>query len=503
MRKLISRLGARPVGTALLFFVAGVLYASAMDWTPETFAQQSTKPTSAAVKSLEETSNAFVSIAEHVTPAVVAVQTQRMARANDIPRELRGIVPVPQGLQEGTGSGFVVSADGYIVTNNHVVADAERISVLMSDRKSYPARLVGRDPQTDVAVLKIDAKNLPTVALGNDEALRIGEWVLAIGNPLGLDFTVTAGIVSAKGRSSNEVPVTRNQWAITDFIQTDAAINRGNSGGPLVNIRGEVIGINTAIASETGTYTGYGFAIPIGLAKVVWEDLVENGSVRRAALGVNIREVSAEDAEVAGLKEIRGAHVAGCTPDSIAPSAACKAGVKQGDVIIALDGRPVDRVSGLQRIVRAKRAGDEVKVTVMRYGSQMDFRVKLASAVPDTTVVASAGARNPNRESNPAEKLGIEVAPLSEAFIRDASVPADYRGLQVVDVDLTGPARRLLAPDRDIIVAVLPAQTPIRSAEDLRKAIAAKRSGEILSLSVYDAAARQTRAVNIRIGGQQ
>jgi serine protease Do len=293
--------------------------------------------------------------------------------------------------------------------------------------------------------------------------------------------------------------VNTSAWGITDFIQTDAAINPGNSGGPLVNIRGEVVGINTAIASRTGTYTGYGFAIPVGLARVVWQDLVENGRVRRAALGVNIEEVSVEDAQVAGITEIRGAKVVSCTPDSIAPSAACRAGVEPNDVILTADGREVDRVSTLQRLVRAKKPGESIALRVMRYGKERQFNVKLVEANTAERPVAVADTRPPVRERNPGEPLGIEVAPLSDAFVRQLDVPREYRGLQVVDVDLSTAARRLFQPDRDILVAVLPAGTPLRTADDLRRVLSGRRAGDVVSLSVYDAGTGQTRAVNVRV----
>ena len=202
-------------------------------------------------------------------------------------------------IEQGSGSGFVISADGYILTNNHVVEGAEQVTVRLLDRREFKAKVIGTDPNTDVAVLKIDAKDLPPVALGNSDDARVGEWVLAIGNPLGegLTFTVTSGIVSAKGRALNGLPG-RGQGSIQDFIQTDAAINPGNSGGPLVSVRGEVIGINSAIASETGFYSGYGFAIPINLARTVMNQLIESGKVHRAALGVSIADVTLNDAAV-------------------------------------------------------------------------------------------------------------------------------------------------------------------------------------------------------------
>ncbi len=258
----------------------------------------------------------------------------------------------------------------------------------MTDRRTFPACVIGRDDTTDVAVLKIDQKGLPFTPLGDDNGTRIGEWVVAIGNPLGLDFTVTAGIVSAKGRDRNEVRVNQNSWAITDFIQTDAAINPGNSGGPLVNVRGEVIGINTAIASQTGYYSGYGFAIPITLAKEVLDDFIEHGKVRRAVLGVSIRDAQAEDAAVAGLKDVMGVLVQPYSPDNEG-SPARRAGIEPGDVITKADGKPADRVSTLQRIIRSHEPGESVEIEAWRFGTRKTFSVRLGEATDSTTRVAS------------------------------------------------------------------------------------------------------------------
>ena len=497
----ISKLRARPWGTALTFFAVGVLFASAMDWTPFSRAQGTTgsRQSMSSVKSMEESSNAFVSIAERVTPAVVAVQTHTNARTvqrgqnnphggvnpRDLPPELRNFQffngPQQVPSQEGTGSGFIISPDGYIVTNNHVVADADKITVAMTDHRTFEARLIGRDPQTDVAVIKIDAKNLPVISLGDDEKTRIGEWVLAIGNPLGLDFTVTAGIVSAKGRGSREVQLNNSPTSITDFIQTDAAINPGNSGGPLVNARGEVIGINTAIASGTGYYAGYGFAIPVDLAKTVWEDLIEHGTIVRAQLGINVQDVTAEDAQAAGLKDITGVEVAGCNP-SPTTSPACKAGVQMGDVILSLDGRNVDRTSALQRIIRAKKPGDYVDVKAMRYGKPVDVRVKLNQMV-DTSVVTASTDRKPKPSDNTLDRLGISVERVSDEFVKAANLPDRYRGLQVVDVDEDGGARGKFA-EGDVIIGVMPNRDPIRTEDDLKRALSSKKAGDVVSLEV-------------------
>ncbi len=248
-------------------------------------------------------------------------------------------------MQEVGGSGFIVTKDGYILTNNHVVEDADRVTVTLLDHRTFKAKVIGHDAQTDVAVLKIDASDLAVVPLGDDAKTRVGEWALAIGNPFGLDFTVTAGIISAKGRSTTQLrQLNGDDYAIQDFIQTDAAINPGNSGGPLVNIRGEVVGINSANASETGSYAGYGFAIPITLAKTVMDDLIAHGHVRRAILGAKINDATAVDAEANHLKSIEGVRIESFTDGSPAE----KAGMEAGDVVVKIDGKPADRVSTLQ-----------------------------------------------------------------------------------------------------------------------------------------------------------
>jgi serine protease Do len=518
-----SFLRARPWGTALTFFAVGVLFASAMDWTPFSHAQSSmtAKQTAAATRSLGESSDAFVAIAEHVTPAVVAIQTRTDPRPaastrnrRDIPQQFQGLPPElrqyfgddgSRPAQRGTGSGFIITPDGYIVTNRHVVADADQITVVMNNRKSFQATLVGLDPQTDVAVIKIEGRDLPTVSLGDDERLRIGEWVLAIGNPLGLDFTVTAGIVSAKGRGNQEVPVNNGGSAITDFIQTDAAINPGNSGGPLVNIRGEIVGINTAIASGTGRYEGYGFAIPIGLARLVWQDLIDHGRVIRAQLGVSITDVTAEDADAAGLKEITGVLIQSCNPDA-STSPACRAGIKEGDIVTEIDGQDVDRPSALQRVIRAKKPGDDAAVTLMRYGKQMNIKVHLNEMAREQAVASNSDRRTPIRDNNAGSKLGIEVEQVTDQFARANDLENQQRGLQVISVDQSGPAATKLAPGSDIIMNAWPSGDPIRTAADLQKALSGKRKGDIVSLKVLGNVgssqfAPQSRIVNIRVGG--
>lgn len=518
-----SKLARARVGVAVATaFVCGLVFASAADLTRFSWAQQgqaSARPSAQEVKPLADFGSAFEAIAEHVTPAVVSIQTERVARAGrrNFPRGSQpGIEdffrqfesPQQDRLQEGSGSGFIVSRDGYILTNNHVVADADRVTVGLLDKRTFTAKVVGRDATTDIAVVKIDATNLPVATLGDDAKSRVGQWVLAIGNPLQLDFTVTAGIISSKGRNLRNLLPSR--YAITDYIQTDAAINPGNSGGPLVNIRGEVIGVNSAIASQTGFYAGYGFAIPISLAKQVMTDLIAHGRVRRAVLGVGINDVTANGAQAAGLREIEGVMVESYSPSQDA-SPAARAGIELGDVIVAVDGKPTPRVSALQRIVRGYKPGETVAVDVVRFGARRTFRVRLVEAPSDDEqeVASASGPRGEGRTIGAGrtyDKLGITAEPVPEELASQARIPAQYRrGLLVTDISLTGPARNALVEGRDIIVRVLNPQPArdIRSGADLEGALSRLRSGDFVTLLLYNVQQGDgaTRVVTLRVGG--
>ncbi|MEO8879650.1 MAG: Do family serine endopeptidase [Gemmatimonadaceae bacterium] len=506
---------------AVAAFIGGLVVAAGFNLTPFGYAQQAgggAKPPQAAIQQVTDASNAFVAIAEHVTPAVVSIQMERQARPVKNPH---GQQQIPPGMEdffkqfdprqqqqqqpmEGSGSGFLVSSDGYILTNNHVVADADKLTVTLLDKRVFKARVIGRDPTTDVAVIKIDGTGFPTLNLGNDETSRVGEWVLAVGNPLGLDFTVTAGIISAKGRSGQLRGLYASQYAIVDYLQTDAAINPGNSGGPLINSHGDVIGINSAIASGTGYYSGYGFAIPITLAKTVMNDLIQFGRVRRAILGVSISDLRPEDAQAAGLKEIRGALVGGGTPGQSSPAEL--AGIEAGDVIVGIDGTPVDRVAQLQRIIRVHKPGESVSVDVMRYGQKHSYKVKLAEA-PNESQLASGDEGDNTADSAAAkpasyDKLGISVEPMTTDRASRAEVTDAQRGLVVMSVDALGPSYQKLFAEADVIVRVLnPMPHAIRTVADLDTSISRLKTGDVVSLLVYNTQQKQSRVVNLRIGG--
>jgi serine protease Do len=498
----------------LVAFACGLVFASGFDMTKLSWAQARTTPpqqrvAAPAVRSLDETAQAFEAIAEMVTPAVVSIEAEQLEpRPSSQPRRnapleefLRGFEnPDPQP-RSGTGSGFIVTKDGYILTNNHVVANADRVTVTLLDNRRFPAKVIGRDPTTDVALLKVEATGLPTIPLGDDTAMRVGQWVVAIGNPLGLDFTVTAGIVSAKGRSQLALPG-RERYAIQDFIQTDAAINPGNSGGPLVNIRGEVIGINSAIASTTGFNAGYGFAIPISLAKLVMDDLREYGKVRRAVLGVTIDEVSPTDAKAAGLTEIRGIKIQSFEPADDSP--ARKAGMELGDIVITAAGQRVNRVAELQRVVRGFKPGESIELEVMRFGVKKSLKVRLGEPpeVSEERVASNdrPGAA-PARDSRSYDRLGITVQPLTAEIASSATVREEFqRGMLVTAVSTRGPAYRELVRNEDVIVRTLHPAKEVRSVNDLEDAVKAVKRGEVLSLVVYNLRGRNTRVVNLSIG---
>jgi len=336
----------------------------------------------------------FVAAAQVVTPAVVHVRSSVTVSGRsggvDPLEEFFGFrSPSPRGEQaprEGrsSGSGVIVSSDGYIVTNNHVIENATKVDITLEDNRRYVAKVVGTDPTTDLALLKIEEKGLPHIPFGDSDDAMIGEWVLAVGNPYELNSTVTAGIISAKARNIRILQA-ENNMQIESFIQTDAAVNPGNSGGPLVNLSGEIIGINTAIASRTGGFSGYSFAVPSAIVKKVTEDLMEYGTVQRGLIGVSIRDVSPELEELEGIKikATRGVYVAGVNEGSGGE----EAGLKKGDVIIGIDGANTFTTSALQERVARKRPGDKVEIKYLRDGKEMITTATLRNISGDTKVV--------------------------------------------------------------------------------------------------------------------
>lgn len=455
-------------------------------------------------------SDAFVNIAETVTPAVVRIEARRSRdrSAREVPDALRRFFQDPgsggsEGLPEVTtagGSGFIISDDGYIMTNNHVIEGASAITVVLNDRRTLEARVVGADPTTDVALLKVEEQSLPTAVLGVSEDVRVGEWIVAIGNPgfragNSLDYTVTAGIVSALGRPlqllGNDLQgdprfgAQAAGFAIEDFIQTDAVINPGNSGGPMVNIRGQVIGINSAIASPTGFYQGYGFAIPIDLAQRVVEDLVEFGRVRRAYLGVSMQTVAPEDAEYFALPSVAGALIQAVTENT--PAAA--ADLQAQDVITAVDGEPVASSNDLQHKIALKSPGDRVRLTVYRDRRPLEVSVRLDEA-PFTESVAEA----PATRVQTTVKIGIEVGDLTPELAQRLELE-NPEGAVIENVQPGGAAFRRGIRPGEVIRAINGSE--IEGTADVEAAFEGIEAGEVVSLLLE--AGGNTRVVNVRV----
>ena len=364
----------------------------------------------------------FTYSAEKVTPAVVHIKT-KMTR--NVSRQMMdpfedffggfgggGRRQQPES-QEASGSGVIISADGYIVTNNHVVQDADEVSVMLNDKREFKAKVISTDPSSDIAVIQIKSTNLPFLTFGDSDALKVGEWVLAVGNPFNLESTVTAGIVSAKGRQ-NIIDREKDINPLESFIQTDAAVNPGNSGGALVNLKGELVGINTAIYSRTGQFAGYSFAVPVSIVKKVAADLIKFGNVQRGFLGVNISEVNSKLVQEKDLKVNDGVYVGGFPAGG---SSAQSAGLKVNDVIIKVDGVPTSSSAKLMELVGRKRPGESVVVTVNRDGDVKDFNVTLKNKDGNTNIVKGEvstaitsdflGAKLANLTAGDKEKYGV------------------------------------------------------------------------------------------------
>jgi len=364
--------------------------------------------------------------------------------------------PSPAPQQQGVGSGFIMSRDGYILTNNHVVEDADQIKVKLATGKEYDGKVVGRDPKTDLALVKIDASDLHALPLGNSDELKVGSWVVAVGSPFGLEQTVTAGIVSAKGRVIGSGPY-------DNFIQTDASINPGNSGGPLINTKGEVVGINTAILAQG---KGIGFAIPINMAKDIAPQLQEKGHVTRGWLGVSIQEMTPELAKSFGLTDNKGALVA----QVMTGSPAEKAGIEQGDVIVEFDGKAISESKDLPQVVASTPVGKSVNVKLLRNGKTLDRSVKV-SEMEENVAVANAPAH---------KTLGITVQNLTPEMARRLRINTDS-GVVVTGVEPGSPAANAGIQTGDVIREVN--RKPVKDVDDLRQKVEqAKDQNNILLL---------------------
>ncbi|CUS96859.1 DegQ family serine endoprotease [Candidatus Chrysopegis kryptomonas] len=456
------------------------------------------KPTNTKFDILS-TQNAFVQVAKEVVPTVVSIKVVTKSESQSRPFDFFHFfgpdfefkIPEPSP-QEGMGSGVIITKDGYILTNNHVVEGGEKgsITVTLWDGREFKAKLIGRDKLTDLAVLKIDANDLPVARFGNSDELQVGQWVLAVGNPLGLNLTVTAGIVSALSRN---IGIIRESYGVENFIQTDAAINPGNSGGPLVNLNGEVVGINTAIASRTGYYQGYGFAIPINLARKVAEDIIKYGKVRRGVLGVQISKLDEATAKGLGLDKPKGIIV----QDVISGSAAEEAGVKAGDVILECDGKEVNTPGELQEIIARKRPGDKVNLKIYRDGKTFELTATLKPRKEDEEVAKAEDNEPPAKEIEPGvvsfDKLGITVANLDEEARNKYKVK---NGVIITKVDAFSEAYDKDIRENDIIIEA--DRKPVRNVDDLKKIVQSHKSGDVILLRIK-ARDGNNRYVGLRI----
>ena len=408
------------------FLLGGITYYFLSKIAPPSY-----KPFTPRVpKQIEEASRAFSEIVKAVSPSVVNISSTKIVKRQPSPFDefFDFFYPFPDGRsrkwkEQSLGSGVIVSSDGYIVTNNHVVEQASEIKVTLIDKKSFKAKLIGSDPKTDIAIIKIDAKELPVVPLADSEKLQVGEFVLAIGNPFGLSHTVTMGIISAVGRA--DVGIADYE----DFIQTDAAINPGNSGGPLVNIKGEIIGINTAIFSKTGGYQGIGFAVPSNMVRAVKEQLTREGKVTRGWIGVTIQELTPDIAQKFGLKYSQGVLVS----DVIKGSPAYKAGIVRGDIIIEFGGKKVKDVGTLRNMVAKSKIGSRVEIKILRRDKEITVTATITELPADGSEIRPGSSPNMDIVQNALS--GITVIDLNSNIAKQLGVDKDEKGVVIIKVE--------------------------------------------------------------------
>lgn len=430
--------------------------------------------------------NAFVQVAEKVTPSIVQITVVTKVK-NTLPEGFHFFFPFRDDIpreQQGGGSGIIISDDGYILTNNHVVENATQVRVSLHNKEQYEATVVGTDPLTDLAVIKIEKDGLPEAYLGDSDKIKVGQWVMAIGNPLSLTSTVTAGIISATGRNINIIR-DENGYGIENFIQTDAAINPGNSGGALVDLNGAVIGVNSAIATDgmTQRYIGYGFAIPINLAKSVANDLIANGKVSRGYIGVSIAEVDASTAKALGLKEAKGVII----QDVVKGGAAEKEDIKQGDVILKIDDREVNQPNQLQSYVASKRAGTQVRLTIYRDGKEIERYVTLkARDEDDNKKTVATSSKNKNESKKDVKEitfddLGMTVRNMTESELKEYNVE---NGVLITNVKNFSRAYNQRISSGMVITAA--DRKEIENVSDLKSVIDSKKGQAVLLRIIMD-----------------
>ena len=468
----------RPLVTASIFTMVGIIFGLVISSGFNLYSKgytEETKISKESIETLSKMDSAVSEVAAVVKPSVVNISSTKTVKSqgtgapfsNDpFFRRFFGEGPFDrqrQHKQSGLGSGVIVDKNGYILTNNHVIKDADEIKVKLSDQREFKGKVIGTDQKTDLAVIKVEATDLPAIKIADSDSLKVGNTVLAVGNPFGLNQTVTSGIVSAKGRANVGIA------DYEDFIQTDAAINPGNSGGALVNIRGELVGINTAILSTTGGYQGIGFAVPSSMAKKVMDSLIKTGKVVRGWIGVTIQPMTTDLAKQFNLKEGEGILVG----DVVEDSPAGKAGIERGDVITEFDGKELNDVTTLRNMVAGTEPGKTVQVKLMRDGKPITVEVKISEMAGEIGTISNTFENH---------MKGVAVQDLTPPIRNNLDVPKRINGVIVTDVADDSPAEGILMKD-DVIMEINKRQ--IRDAKDYESVVGGIKTGEVVLVLVY------------------